>query len=49
MKKETTYTKEQLVDILKSYQRMIDRGGKEYPAVVLDDIACSIKCVLKNC
>lgn len=43
-------TREQLLDIMSSYLRMIERDNGEYPAVVLDDIAKSIKYVLeKNC
>lgn len=36
------------LDILKSYAKMIERSGAEYPTVVLDDIAKSINHVLKE-
>lgn len=40
--------REQLLDIMSGYLRMIERDNGEYPAVVLDDIAKSIKYVLKK-
>jgi hypothetical protein len=46
MKKEK-YTTEQLIDVLASYYRMIQRSGAEYPAVVLDDIQKSTAAVLR--
>ena len=47
--KKVTYDRNTLIEILKSYQRMIERGGKEYPAVTLDDIRVSIDYVLSKC
>ena len=47
MKKET-YTTEQFLNVLKSYQRMIHRSGTEYPTVVLNDIYYSIKSILEK-
>lgn len=41
-------TKEQLLDIMSSYLRMIKRDNGEYPTVVLDDIEKSIKFVLEK-
>jgi hypothetical protein len=46
MKKEH-YTKEILLDVMGSYLRQIERGGAEYPVVVLNDIKKSINHVLK--
>ena len=48
MKKEQ-YTVPVLLDVIASYQRMIERSGKEYPTVVLSDIDASIKAVLRVC
>ena len=45
MKKET-YTTDQFLNVLKSYQRMIKRSGKEYPMVVLSDIYYSIQSII---
>lgn len=42
------YTAEQLLDVIASYYRMIQRSGAEYPAVVLDDIQKSIVHVLNK-
>jgi hypothetical protein len=42
------YTVDQLVNILESYARLIDRDQGKYPAVVLDDIRSSIESVLKG-
>ena len=39
-------TREELLDVLASYQRMIERDNWTYPTAVLDDIAHSIKYVL---
>lgn len=47
MKKEH-YTKDILLDVMGSYLRQIERGGTDYPAVVLDDIKKSINFVLKT-
>ena len=40
------YTREQLLNVIASYQRMIERSGTEYPTVVISDIFYSIKAVL---
>ena len=40
------YTREQLLAVLASYDRMIDRNAKEYPTVCLSDIQASIQAVL---
>ena len=45
--KENKYTADQLLNVLASYQRLIERNGKEYAVVTLDDIAHSIKSVLE--
>lgn len=45
--KETKYTPEQLLSVLDSYLRLIERNGKDYPLVTLDDISHSITAVLK--
>lgn len=37
-----------LLDIMGAYLRQIHRNGEQYPAVVLDDIRCSIESVLKR-
>lgn len=42
------YTVDQLLKVLESYSRMSERDQGKYPAVVLDDIHCSIKCILKG-
>ena len=47
--KKVTYDRFTLIEVLKSYQRMIGRGGKEYPTVTLDDIQQSINYVLRKC
>lgn len=47
MKKEH-YTTEQLLNVIKSYYVMIQRGGRDFPAVVLDDISKSAQSVLKT-
>ena len=47
MKKED-YTKDVLLDIIGSYLRQIERGGKEYPTVVLSDLEMSMKFVLRK-
>lgn len=46
MANNTQYTREQLLDVIHSYLRQIERNGNEYPTVVLDDIAKSIQFVL---
>ena len=47
MKKEK-YTTEQLLNIIKSYYILIQRGGEDFPAVVLDDIKKSVEYVLQK-
>lgn len=47
MKKEK-YTTGQLLEVIKSYYILIQRGGRDFPAVVLDDISKSAKGVLKQ-
>jgi hypothetical protein len=42
------YTAENLLDILASYVRMIERDNEEHAAVILDDIYHSIKFILKE-
>lgn len=42
------YTVDQLINILESYAGLIDRDQGKYPAVVLDDIRCSIRSVLEK-
>jgi hypothetical protein len=37
-----------LLDIMGAYLRQISRNGEQYPEIVLDDIRCSIKSVLKR-
>ena len=41
------YTRAELIELLKAYKRQIERGGRDFPAVVLDDIEKSIAAVLK--
>lgn len=41
-------TREQLLDIMSSYLRMIKRDGCEYSEIVLDNIAKSIQYVLEK-
>lgn len=45
---KTEYTREILLEILEGYKKMIERGGRDFPAVVLDDIEKSINHVLKE-
>ncbi len=47
MKKEK-YTTDQLLNVIKSYYILIQRGGRDFPAVVLDDISKSAKNILKT-
>ena len=42
------YTREQLLDVLKSYLRMINNDNGQYPQVVLSDIQKSIEFVLEQ-
>jgi hypothetical protein len=37
-----------LLDIMGAYLRQISRNGEQYPEIVLDDIRCSIKSVLRR-
>jgi len=41
------YTREELLDIIGSYMRMIERDDGEYPLAVLSDIQASANSVLK--
>ena len=47
--KKVTYDRNTLIEVLKSYQRMIERSGKEYPRMTLNDIRVSIDYVLSKC
>lgn len=50
MIKARLYTREELLEVIAGYSRMIQRSGKDFPTVVLDDIQKSIQFVLKiNC
>lgn len=42
------YTRDDLLEVLQGYARMIERDNGQYPAVVLDDIYHSVKHVLKE-
>ena len=46
VKENRQYTREELLAVLASYDRMIDRNAKEYPTVCLSDIQASIHTVL---
>lgn len=46
MKQDTNYNREQLLDILEGYARMIQRN-KDFPTVLLDDLEKSLHHVLK--
>lgn len=47
---DNQYTREQLLDVMSGYLRMIKRDNSEFPVIILDDIAKSIEYVLeKNC
>lgn len=48
MKRNKLNTRDELLDIIKTYHIMILRHGKEFPAVVIDDIEKSILHVLQN-
>lgn len=41
------YTREELLGVIASYQRMIERDDGQYPTVVLSDILSSAKYVCK--
>ena len=45
---DTKYTRDELLEILRSYHRMIERSGNEFPTAVLSDIEKSIEHVLKG-
>lgn len=45
---KTEYTREKLLDILTAYARQIERNGRDYPTVCLDDLKKSIAHVLKE-
>ena len=47
--KNKELTREQLIDILKSYIRMIDRNGADYPTACLSDLNASLHSVLARC
>lgn len=50
MIKTRLYTREELLKVIAGYSHMIQRSGKDFPTVVLDDIQKSIQFVLKiNC
>ena len=50
MIKARLYTREELLEVIAGYSYMIQRSGKDFPTVVLDDIQKSIQFVLKiNC
>ena len=49
MKRATVYNRETLIGVIKSYQRMIERSGKDFPTVVLSDLTASMGYVLKKC
>lgn len=46
VKENRQYTREELLAVLASYDRMIDRNAKEFPTVCLSDIQASIQVVL---
>lgn len=46
--KTIEYSREDLLDVLKSYRGMIERYGTEYPTVCLSDLYASITYVLKR-
>lgn len=45
---DTNYTRDQLLDVLESYARMIERNRATYPTVLIDDLDKSIQHVLKQ-
>lgn len=47
--KNKELTREQLIDILKSYVRMIERNGADYPTVTISDLNASLHSVLARC
>lgn len=48
MKAEKGYSKEDLLNILVCYYRMIKRDNGQHPLVVMDDLKCSIEYVLEK-
>ena len=46
--KKQKYTAEQLLNVIKSYYILIQRGGEDFPATVLDDIQKSARYVLEK-
>lgn len=47
--KSKELTRKQLIDILESYVRMIDRNGADYPTVTISDLSASLHSVLARC
>lgn len=45
-KEDSSYSREQLLDVIQSYARMIKRN-KDYPTVLIDDLEKSIRHVLR--
>ena len=48
MKAEKGYSKEDLLNILVCYYRMIKRDNGQYPGAVIDDLRVSIEYVLEK-
>ena len=40
------YSREELLKIIYSWQRMIEKNAEDYPTACLDDLKCSIDYVL---
>jgi hypothetical protein len=47
-RKTAKMSAEALLDIMGAYLRQISRNGEQHPEIVLDDMRCSIKSVLKR-
>jgi hypothetical protein len=47
--KSKELTREQLIDILESYVRMIARNGADYPTATLSELYASLHSVLARC
>ena len=47
-KMKTEMTRDDLVEVMESYVRMINRNGRDYPTVVLSDLNASLCAVLSN-
>lgn len=45
--RKAVYTREVLLDIINKYLMQIEKSGKEYPTVVLDDLKASMEYVLE--